>query len=159
MNRQTSHGSTTIKHRSAIAAFLGTLLAVATLFAQAGRPAEQTLRGGELDHIVLLIPGRPHARFVGPDLHLRELRYTIAEPEEKEPRIKGTITFGRKSALQKKLRDLLKKTREFEMVVYFLAEGKLRRLRFERVKVVRREKNFIAWTAARVATQRKSPNP
>jgi hypothetical protein len=125
-----------------------------TLAAAAGLPvAEESLRGETVDHIILLVPDRSPARFVGPDLHLREIRYQVGAAGSAEPRVRGTVSFARDSALQKKLRALLKEGPEFEMVIYILAAGELARLRFLRVKVVRGEKNLLEWTAAGVETQ------
>lgn len=125
-----------------------------TLAAAAGLPAaEESLRGEAVDHIILLVPDRSPARFVGPDLHLREIRYQVGAARSAGPRVRGTVSFARTSVLQKKLHALLKEGAEFQMVIYILAAGKLERLRFLQVQVVRGEKNLLEWTAAGVETQ------
>lgn len=120
---------------------------------------EQSLGGEVIDHVVLLVPGRAPARFLGPDLHLRELRYATEKAASKEAPVRGKMSFGRQSQLQKKFRALLKQDQEFEMVVYFLAEGKLNRLRFAEVKLVGGEKDLWEWTAgaAHIEPVRETP--
>lgn len=130
------------------------LVLLLTLAAAAGLPAaEESLRGEAVDHIILLVPSRSPARFVGPDLHLREIRYHVGAAGSAGPRVQGTLSFARTSVLQKKLRALLKEGPEFEMVIYILAAGELERLRFLPVQVVREEKNLLEWTAAELQTQ------
>lgn len=133
--------------------WLWILLAVLSAAAELERVTEQSLRGDVVDHVVLLVPDRPPARFLGPDLHLRELRYSVDKAADPEAPVRGTLSFGRQSALQKKLRALFKQGQEFEMVVYFLVENKLQRLRFEQVKLVSGEKDRWEWTAAKVEIQ------
>ena len=132
--------------KDAIVSVLFFLLVTASLPAQT---EEQVLSGDGIDHIVLLVPGEDPARFVGPDLHLREIRYAPVE----QASLRGTITFGSKSNLEKRLRGLLKKDREFELVIYHLVAGNLERLRFEQVKVTRWEKGLVEWTAARMESE------
>ncbi|MBI4461762.1 MAG: hypothetical protein HY653_02545 [Acidobacteria bacterium] len=127
------------------------LMAAASLLAQG---AGQSVRGDVVDHVLLLLPGEAPARFVGPDLRVRELRYTVGEASGKAPRVKGSLTFSRKSSLREKLSELLKREIPFEMVVYYLDAEELVRLRFEGVKVVGGEKNGWRWTAASVETTR-----
>ena len=132
--------------KGAIVSVLFFLLVTASLPAQT---EEQVVSGDGIDHIVLLVPGEDPARFVGPDLHLREIRYAPVE----QASLRGTITFGSKSNLEKRLRGLLKKDREFELVIYHLVAGNLERLRFEQVKVTRWEKGRVEWAAARVESE------
>jgi hypothetical protein len=118
----------------------------------AAQTEEKSYDGDGVDHIVLLVPDRSPARFVGPDLALRELRYASAEASNAV--VRGTMSFGRKSPLVKRLRRLLKDAQEFEMVIYFLVGDELERVRFERVRVeAEPAKHSFQWTAAAPATQ------
>ncbi|MFQ5817627.1 MAG: hypothetical protein ACE5H2_06695 [Terriglobia bacterium] len=158
--------NTTMRRRRALAAVLGALLGATGLLAQsrsetAGRRAEHSLRGGVVDHIIVLVPARAPARFVGPELHLRVLRYTVeeAEADKDKPRVQGTMSFARKSGLQRNLRALWKEAREFKLVIYFLVEGERKQLRFQGVKVTQWEENFLQWTAARLEPPPKTTHP
>lgn len=116
-----------------------------------GEPGEESLRGDGIDHIILLPVGGEPARFVGPELRVREIRWMASAVGADAAPVPGKLIFGDKSALQKKLRELLEAKREFEMVVYHLLEGKLHRLRFQGVKLTRGSKMAFEWTA--VASQ------
>jgi hypothetical protein len=114
---------------------------------------EQRVSGDGVDHVVLLVPREDPARFVGPDIRLREIRYTLSNPAGEPVSLHGTMSFGPNSKFEKKLRELLKKSREFELVIYHLVEGNLERLQLEQVKVTRWEKGLVEWTAARVESE------
>jgi len=136
--------------KDAIVSVLFFLLVTASLPAQT---EEQVLSGDGIDHIVLLVAGEDPARFVGPDLHLREIRYTLSEQASDSTSLRGTMAFSPKSKFEKTLRGVLKKSREFELIIYHLVAGNLERLRFEQVKVTRWEKGLVEWTAARMESE------
>ncbi len=136
--------------KSGLFSVLLLLLAPVALLAQT---EGQVVSGDGIDHIVLLVPREDPVRFVGPDIRLREIRYTPSNPTGEPASLHGTMSFGPNSKFEKKLRELLKKSREFELVIYHLVEGNLERLHLEQVKVTRWEKGLVEWTAARVESE------
>lgn len=132
---------------------LSVLLALAGVVLLA-QTEEKTVDGDALDHIVLLVPERSPARFLGPDVHVEEIRYTVQEEGEGDgPRVEGTISFGRRTKLAKQLQKLLEQSRTFDLVIYVLAGSDLERLRLDDVKLTSGEKLSFAWTAAGLRTQ------
>lgn len=136
---------------TSLSVVLSVLLALAgvVLLAQA---EEKTVDGDALDHIVLLVSERAPARFLGPDVHVEGIRYTVQEASD-GPRVEGTISFGRRTKLAKQLQKLLEQGRPFDLVIYVLAGSDLERIRLDDVKLTSGEKLSFAWTAAGLRTQ------
>ncbi len=109
----------------------------------------KTISGSVIDHIVIQLAEGKFQRFLGPDLRLRQISYTVGHPSSQ-----GQMVFSRQSALWKKLRGLQKKGEEFELVIYFLEQGQRQRVRCQGVRVLRSEEKragekeyTLAWTA------------
>jgi len=128
--------------------------------------SSKTLSGSSVEHIVLGLANGKFQRFLGADLRLREISYTLDLGACEKAVKQGTLVFSHKSALWKKLRGLQKKAEEFEMVIYFLEQGKLRRARCQGVKVLSTEekkntekKYILQWTARSIETETVQESP
>lgn len=128
--------------------------------------SSKTLSSSMVDHIVLGLAEGKFQRFLGPDLRLREISYTLGYSTCERLINRGKMVFSRKSALWKKLHGLWKKGEEFEMVIYFLEQGERRRARCQGVRVLNTEeekngdkKYILEWRAQGLETETLQESP